>query len=215
MKITSTSLEKLIIKLESQTRMVRNFKYVKSTRSKVQDTYIVAVVGDEVMVTEQYNESQIMVTDRELKYIRQIKGRKNVGIRHLHPDCHGNLYVSDSNANITVISKTGIFLHSFGREQNGIQQLKSQWVIHVSGQYVYVADWNLKKTVVFTTEGNYVTAFGCYGGIFVNQDGVVKRRFSFAFQGALHYNLLPQRIRSAPSVTSFKLALTLTNNNLL
>ena len=42
-----------------------------------------------------------------------------------------------------------------------------------------------------------------------------KCRFSFAFQGALHYNLLPLRIRSAPSVTSFKLALTLTNNNLL
>ena len=115
---------------------------------------IAVVVGDEVMV-------------------RQIKGRTNVGIRHLHPVCHGNLSVSDSNANITVISKTGIFLHSFGREQNGIQQLKSPWIIHVSGQYVYVADWSLKKTVVFTTEGNYVTAFGCYGGIFVNQDGVV------------------------------------------
>ena len=42
-----------------------------------------------------------------------------------------------------------------------------------------------------------------------------KLRLSFAFQGALRYNLLPQRIRRAPGVTSFKLALTLTNNNLL
>ena len=133
----------------------------------------IAVVGDEVMVTEQNNESQIMVYDRELDYIRQISSRIKTGLRHLHPDCHGNLYISDSNANIKVISKTGQFLHSFSRDPNGIQQLKSPWIVHVSGKYVYVADWNLNKTVVFTIEGNYVTKFGCYGGIFVNQDGVV------------------------------------------
>ncbi len=30
------------------------------------------------------------------------------------------------------------------------------------GHYVYVADWDLKKTVVLTEDGKYITTFGCY-----------------------------------------------------
>ena len=37
----------------------------------------VAVVGDEVMVTERGNKGVIMVYDRELKYVRQIVGVNN------------------------------------------------------------------------------------------------------------------------------------------
>ena len=120
------------------------------------------------MVTEVNNEGQIMVYDRELKYVRQITGRNKARLRYLYPDCHGNLYISSDDKNIQVLSKTGDYLYSFG-----IQQLKDPWMVHVSGQYVYVADNILNKIVVFTTEGDYVTTFGCYGGICVNQDGVL------------------------------------------
>lgn len=41
----------------------------------------------------------------------------------------------------------------------------------VFGQFVYVTDAVLGKTLVFTTEGTYVTAFGCYGGVSVDLDG--------------------------------------------
>ena len=132
----------------------------------------VAVVGDEVMVTECYNEGQIMVYDRELNYVRHIKGRSMTTLRYLHLDSDENLYISAGDS-IQILCKTGHFLHSFNRDHNGIQQLNTPFIVHVSGQYVYVADGKLKKTVVFTVEGNYVTTFGCCGGISVSQDGIL------------------------------------------
>ena len=133
----------------------------------------IAVVGDEVMVTEQNNKGQIMVYDRELNYVRQITGRSKTLLIFLHPDCHGNLYISDADKTIKVLSKTGDFLRSFSRDHNGVLKITNPWMVYVCGQYVYVADSNLTKTVVFTTEGNYVTTFGCYGGTCINQDGVL------------------------------------------
>ena len=133
----------------------------------------IAVVGDEVMVTECSNEGQIMVYDRELNYVRQITGRSKTLLRHLHPDCHGNLFISAKDNTIQVLSKTGDFLRSFSRDHNGVLKIKNPAMVYVCGQYVYVADYDLRKTVVFTTEGNYVTTFGCYGGTCVNQDGVL------------------------------------------
>ena len=133
----------------------------------------IAVVGDEVMVIERSNEGQIMVYDRELNYVRQITGRGKTLLRWLHPDCHGNLYISDGDNIIQVLSKTGDFLCSFSRDHNGVLKIKNPWMVYVCGQYVYVADLDLRKTVVFTTEGNYVTTFGCCGGTCVNQDGVL------------------------------------------
>ena len=122
--------------------------------------YNIAVVGDEVMVTEHYNEGQIMVYDRELNYVRQITGRSKTRLRCLHPDCHGNLYISDDDDTIQVLNKTGDFLHSFSRDGNGVLKIKNPVMVYVCDQYVYVADLDLNKTVVFTTEGNYVTTFG-------------------------------------------------------
>ena len=133
----------------------------------------IAIVGDEVMVTEKNNEGQIMVYDRGLCYIRQISSRNKTSLRDLHPDHHGLLYISSDDKTIEVLNKTGDFLHSFSRDHTGIQQLKNPWMVHVFGQYVYVADFSLHKTIVFTTEGNYVTTFGCYGDICVNQDGAL------------------------------------------
>ena len=133
----------------------------------------IAVVGDEVMVTERHNEGQIMVYDRELNYVRQITGRSKTRLRYFHPDCHGNLYISDDDATIQVLNKTGDFLRSFSRDHSGVLKIKDPMMVYVCGQYVYVADYDLRKTVVFTTEGNYVTTFGCYGGTCINQDGVL------------------------------------------
>ena len=164
---------------------LRNNKIVKSNRNcdklqvrEVQQVkgpgyYNIAVVGEEVMVTELNNEGQIMVYDRELNYVRQITGRSKTRLRFLHPDCHGNLYISDADNTIQVLSKTGDFLRSFSRDHNGVLKIESPVMVYVYGQYVYVADASPNKTVVFTTEGNYVTTFGCFGATCVNQDGVL------------------------------------------
>ena len=133
----------------------------------------IAVVGDEVMVTEKNNKGQIMVYDRELNYVRLISGKNKIGIRHLHPDRHGNLYISSDARTIQVLSKTGDYLRSFKRKHKRVLQLKDPWMVHVYGQYVYIADLGLSKTVIFTTDGKYVTTFGCSGGICVNSDGVL------------------------------------------
>ena len=132
----------------------------------------IAVVGDEVMVTENNNKGQIMVYDRELNYVRQISSRNKTRIRFLHPDHHGNLYISNDDNTIQVLSKTGDCLRSFSHDHKDVQQL-DPYMVHVYGDFVYVADSNLSKTIVFTTEGNYVTTFGCYGGVCANQDGVL------------------------------------------
>ncbi len=45
-------------------------------------------------------------------------------------------------------------------------------MVYVFGHYVYVADCDLQKTVVFTKDGKYITTFGCYGPLLINNDGV-------------------------------------------
>ena len=51
----------------------------------------VAVVGDEVMVTECGNGGRIMVYDRELKYMRQIVGAGKSSFYFLSSDSHQNV----------------------------------------------------------------------------------------------------------------------------
>ena len=136
----------------------------------------VAVAGDEVMVTEFRNKGVIMVYNRELKYVRQIVGVNNNALRGLCPDSHQNVYVCDhKNSSIQVYSKDGELLRSFGCDENGAKRLKRLWGVCVAGQYVYVTDIGVRKIVVFTTEGNYVTSFGdyCSFGVCVDQDGFV------------------------------------------
>ena len=138
--------------------------------------YDVAVVGDEVMVTERYNKGVIMVYDRELKYVRQIGGVYNDPLYGLCPDSHQNVYVCDpENSVIQVYSKDGELLCSFGCDENGVERLVRPWGVCVAGQYVYVTDNSVHKIFVFTTEGDYVTSFGdciCYR-VCVDQDGFV------------------------------------------
>ena len=133
----------------------------------------IAIVGDEVMVTENHNEGQVMVYDRELNYVRQICTSNTTSLRDLHPDHHGNLYVSIDNQTIEVLNKTGALLCSFSHYHNDVKHIKDPWMVRVYGQYVYVADVSRAKIIVFTTEWDYVTTFDCYGDICVNQDGVL------------------------------------------
>ena len=136
----------------------------------------VAVVGDEVMVTEYGNEDVIMVYNRELKYVRQIVGVNNDTLYGLCPDSHLNMFVCDyDNSSIEVYSKDGELLRSFGCDRNCMKMLRRPWNVCVAYQYVYVTHSSIHTIVVFTTEGDYVTSFGdyCSYGACVDQDGFV------------------------------------------
>ena len=136
----------------------------------------VAVVREEVKVTECDNGGRIMVYDRELKYVRQIVGADKSSFYFLSSDSHHNVYVGDQwNSSVQVFSNHGEFLRSFGCDEKGVARLKSPWGVCVAGQYIYVADGGVHKIVVFTTEGDYVTSFGSenYMYVCVNQDGFV------------------------------------------
>ena len=136
----------------------------------------IAVVGDEVMVTERGNKGVIMVYDRELKYVRQIVGINNSRLHGLCIDRYENIYVCDcGNTVIQVYRKDGELLHLFSYDENGVEMLEWPCGVCVAGQYVYVTDMIGNKIVVFTTEGDYVTSFGDYVGrsVCVDQDGFV------------------------------------------
>ena len=143
-----------------------------------------AVVGDEIMVCD-YDKC-VMVYTKELKYVRSItsngdgSGRaiSRVGISS---NQHGNVYISDPNkSSIHIFKNDGAFLRSFGMSV----KLKSPLALCVSGQYVYVSDWDGHKiAAVFTTEGEHVATFGQKGsdkgdfnrplGVCVDDDGFV------------------------------------------
>ena len=136
----------------------------------------ISLVGDEVMVIECNNEGRIMVYDRELKYARQIVGADKSSFYFLSSDNHHNVYVSNlENSSVQVFSNHGEFLCSFGCDEKGVARLKYPRGVCVAGQYVYVADYGVRKIVVFTTEGDYVTSFGSgyYRDVCVDQDGFV------------------------------------------
>ena len=88
----------------------------------------IAVVGEELMVTECQNTGEILVYTTELQFLRQISGRQKTRLRHLHPDSQGNLYVTDDAGNVQVISSAGTFLRSFKCSQNGVQRLRDPWL---------------------------------------------------------------------------------------
>ncbi len=91
----------------------------------------------------------------------------------MYPDNHGNLYISNDNETVAVFDMKGNILNTFNRVQNEVELLKQPWMVHVFGHYVYVADFELKKTVVFTEDGKHITTFGCYGPWHINNNGVV------------------------------------------
>ena len=124
----------------------------------------IAVVGDEVMVSEG-SKNVVMVYTKDLTYVRQFGSNGNgpgqfEDIRGVSSDDDGNLYISDYKRRcVQVFSSNGKFLHliNHGREFNG------PIGICVSGQYLYVAEWYGHCVSVFTTKGEYVTSFGQEG----------------------------------------------------
>ena len=145
-----------------------------------------AVVGDEVMVTEG-SKNVVMVYTKDLKYVRQF-GSHGDGpgqfkdISGVSSGETGNLYVGDYGRGcVHVFSNGGEFLHSFGQGGDGVK-LRSPVGVCVVGQYVYVASYNDHCVSVFTTEGEYVTSFGTLDdegnfrypwGVCVDKDGYV------------------------------------------
>ena len=144
----------------------------------------VAVVGDEVMLCEGGNEGTIMVYDRELEYVRRVEHSGLGRFRGVSADNHGNLYVTDYTNNcIQVFSSDGVFIRSFGRDNNGVKRLDYPYYVCVSGHYVYVTNRDGHYMSVFTTAGDYVTSFGQRGsgegefklpcGVCTDKDGFV------------------------------------------
>ncbi len=134
--------------------------------------YDIIVVGEKVLVTELNNIGQITVYDRDLNFVRHFSITGMTTLRHMIPDNHGHLYVSNDDCTIVVINKKGNILNNFNRVQNEVELLKAPWMVYVFGHYVYVADYDLKKTVVFNKDGKYITTFGCFGPVHIN-DGVL------------------------------------------
>ena len=144
----------------------------------------VAVVGDEVMLCEYGSKGTIMIYNRELEYLRRIVHEDMGLFVNLSSDSHGNLYVTDCGKSmIRVFSKDGVLLCSFGHDDNGMNGLIKPWGVCVSGQYVYVSNYDGHNVSVFTTAGHYVTSFGQKGqaegefqyprGICIDQHAIV------------------------------------------
>ena len=150
-----------IIKFSPDFKLLGEF-----TRQELTGYGYVAVVGDEVMVSE-HSKNVVMVYTKDLKYVRQF-GSYGDGpgqfkdIRGVSSDDNNNLYVSDYVREcVHVFSNSGEFLHLIGHD---VKKSSGPMGVCVVGQYVYVADWGGHCVSVFTTEGGYVTSFGQRGG---------------------------------------------------
>ena len=124
----------------------------------------VAVVGDEVMVTEFNNASTIMIYDKQFKYVRRIQQAGDSICRKISVNTHdNNLYVTATDNLIHVFSIGGNLLRSFGCDSDGVERLNFACNICTSGEYVYVSNYDGHNVSVFTTSGDYVTSFGQQG----------------------------------------------------
>ena len=124
----------------------------------------VAVVVDEVMVTEQCNASTIMIYDKQFKYVRRIQQAGDRLYHRLSVNTRdSNLYVTATDDLILVFSKDGNLLRLFGCDIDGVKRLNCPNDICTSGEYMYVCNYECHKVFVFTTSGDYVTSFGRRG----------------------------------------------------
>ena len=134
-----------------------------------------AVVGDEVMVTE-HSKNVVMVYTKDLKYVRQFGSHSDgpgqfKNILGVSSSETGNLYVSDC-------TRKSVHVFSNGGESIGSVELNTPFGVCVVGQYVYVSNHSDHGVWVFTTEGEYVTSFGKHDlrdprGICLDKDGYV------------------------------------------
>jgi tripartite motif-containing protein 2/3/tripartite motif-containing protein 71 len=173
--------ETKIIKLGPDFKLVGEF-----TGQGGSDYQYVAVVGDEVMVSDNGNKV-VMVYTKYLEYVRQVGSHGEgpgqfLSIRGVSSDGH-NLYVSEVRRGCVHVFSSGEYLHSFGQSGDGVKKLSGPIGVCVVGQYVYVASHYGHRVSVFTTEGEHVTSFGECGisegnfiyprGVCVDKDGFV------------------------------------------
>ena len=138
----------------------------------------VAVVGGEVVVCG--TNDTMNTYSKELENVKKTAGTFD----SISSDEHNNLYVSDyKNSCIKVFKNGDQLLRSFGCSEDSMKRLKGPRGLCVSGQYVYVSNWDGHNISVFTTLGQYVTTFGQRGkgegefdrpwGVCVDKDGFV------------------------------------------
>ncbi len=155
--------------------------------------YVVAVVGDEVMLCERHNVGTVMVYDRELRYVRRIQHGHLGKFIGLAGDQCGNLYVPDFDDNCVHVFRScdGVLLYNLQCDTNGVRKLTLPYGVCVSGCYVYVTNRAAHSISVFTTEGNYVTSFGQHGqkdGDFDNPRCVCTDQDGFIYVADWHNN---------------------------
>lgn len=146
-----------IVKLDHGFHLLKEF----SSKEKLHFRGL-TITGDEVIVCQR--DRGIVAYSKDLEYLRQIAPQKGApkhfgGIRDVSSDKDGNLYVSDyENSCIVVFSKSGEILHFFKADRmNGPRGV---WV---TGQYIYVANWDSHSVSVITTGGKPVINFGQKG----------------------------------------------------
>ena len=138
----------------------------------------VAVIGDEVMLCECGNEGTIMVYDRELEYVRCIEHDHQGEFMGVSADDHGNLYVTDGTNNcIRVFSNDGIFLRSFGCDEDGVTRLDTPYRVCVSGDYVYVTNEESCDVFLFTTAGECLSTLVEDSTFHTSGDIVISSRY--------------------------------------
>ncbi len=151
----------------------------------------VAVLDDQVLVFECHNECTFMVYDRrDFKYLRRIVHKESGTLSRISTDTHSNIYATDSsNCLIRVFNKNGVFLLSFGCDDNGVKIMNKPCGICVSGQFVYVTNVEGHNVSVFTTAGDYVISFGHLGdgyGDFRNPCGITVNVNNFIYVNDIH-----------------------------
>ena len=118
------------------------------------------IVNNRLHISEKDHPGVVKVYDKELTLLSTIK-HSNMFVCGIAADAHRNLYMSDRNSScIQVFSNYGVFLRSFGHDQ---EELNYPYGLCVHGQYVYVTDIASHCVFVFTTDGEYVTSFGQQG----------------------------------------------------
>ena len=135
----------------------------------------IVIVGNEVVLTEQGNKGRMVVCDKEkeLKFVRFITSKKPSKLMYLSSDPRGVIYVSDEGNSIHTFDIAGDHLHSFKLDPAVITGRTGPITAGVSGRFIYVADYSGSDIAMFTSDGIYVTRFGCYGGSCTDKEGFI------------------------------------------
>ncbi len=141
-----------------------NVQLHEVTQGKNPGYWGIAVVGNEVMVCEHKHKGSITVCNKDLRVVRRISFPSAGEFYGISGDVHGNVYVTDAaNSCIRVYSNDKKYLRHINCRSKKATKLTKIRGIYVSGDYVYVTDWDHHCVAVFTTAGEFVTSFGQEG----------------------------------------------------